>query len=148
MLSICQDPWPGNLFCGESEECLDVCPVKAIQIPKEEEKEVTVDAVILAPEYEPEDISKYVGNVENAMPFRDFAFMFRGKGVDKRFLKRKDEKYPRRLGFFIPGGFENFLGGSEEYVVVFREAIFMKEMDPELEVHIFVKELRLYGIIR
>jgi len=136
---------PGIYFVENPEECLDVCPVKAIQIPKEEEKEITVDAVILAPEYEPEEISKYVGNVENVISFRDFAFMFRGKGVDKRFLKRKDGKYPHRLGFFIPGGFENFLGSSEEYVIVFREAIFMKEMDPELEVHIFVKELRLYG---
>ena len=135
----------GLYFVENPEECQDVCPAGAINIPREEEKELNVEAVILAPEYEPEDIQRYVGDIDNAISFREFAFMLRGVGVDKRNLKRKDGKYPQRLGFFIPGGFEGFLGSSEEYVIVFREAILMKEMDKNLDVHIFAKELRLYG---
>ncbi len=136
---------PGMRIIKNAEECLDVCPVKAIQIPKEEEKEEKVDAVILSPEYEPEDIKKYVGDRKYTISFRDFAFMFRGKGVDKQFLKREDGKTPSSLGFFIPAGFEGYFGSYEEHVIVFREALNMKEMDPNLDVHIFLKEVRLYG---
>ncbi len=137
-MRIIQDP-------KEAERCVDVCPARAIQIPREEEKEVTVDVVVLSPEYEPEDIKKYVGDVPHTMAFRDFAWLFRGKGVEKQFLKRDDGKTPKSLGFFIPVGFKNWLGSSEEFVIVFREALLMKEMDPSLDVHIFAKEIRLYG---
>ncbi len=137
-MRIIQDP-------KEAERCMDVCPAKAIQVPKEEEKEEQVDAVILSPEYEPEGIEQFGGSLKNVMAFRDFAWMFRGKGVDKQFLKREDGKYPRKLGFFTPAGFDGYLGSYEEQVILFREALFMKEMDPELEVHIFLKEIRLYG---
>jgi len=136
---------PGMRIIKNAEECLDVCPVKAIQIPKEEEKEEVVDAVILSPEYEPDSIEKFGGNLKNVMSFREFAWLFRGKGVEKQFLKREDGKTPRSLGFFSPAGFEGYLGSYEDHVILFREAIFMKEMDPELDVHIFLKEVRLYG---
>ncbi len=136
---------PGMRIIKNAEECVDVCPAKAIQIPKEEEREEVVEAVVLSPEYGPEDIKRYVGDVKHVMPFRDFAWMFRGKGVDKQFLKREDGKTPESIGFFIPVGFEGWLGSYEEFVIVFREALNMKEMDPSLDVHIFAKELRLYG---
>ncbi len=136
---------PGMRIIQNPEECADVCPAKAIQVPKEEERVEEVDAVILSPEYEPESIEKFGGGLKNVMPFREFAWLFRGKGVDKRFLRREDGKYPRSLGFFTPAGFEGYLGSYEEQVIIFREALDMKEMDPSLEVHIFLKELRLYG---
>ncbi len=136
---------PGMRIINNAEECLDVCPAKAIQIPKEEEVVEDVDAVILSPEYEPESIEKFGGNLKNVISFRDFAWLFRGKGVDKRFLQTQDGKYPKSLGFFTPAGFENYLGSYEEQVIIFREALDMKEMDPSLDVHIFLKEIRLYG---
>ncbi len=137
---------PGMRIIKNAEECVDVCPVKAIQIPKEEEIDVTVDAVILAPEYEPEDVDeKFGGGLKNVLPFRDFAWMFRGKGVDYRFLKTADGEYPRAIGFFTPAGFPGYLGSYEEQVIIFREALNMREMDPNLEIHVFLKEIRLYG---
>ena len=136
---------PGMRIIKNAEECLDICPAKAIQIPKEEEKEEEVDVVVLSPEYEPQSIEKFGGNLKNVMSFRDFAFLFRGKGVDKRFLKREDGKTPKSIGFFNPAGFEGYLGSYEEQVVLFREALFLKEMDPNLDIHIFLKEIRLYG---
>ena len=136
---------PGVYFVEEPEKCLGVCPAKAINIPKEEEKEEEVEVVVLSPEYEPNTIDKFAKNIENIMSFEEFDSLFSGKGVDKRFLKRKDGKYPRRLGFFDPAGFEGYLGSYEEQVIMFREAIEMKGMDENLEIHIFLKEVRLYG---
>ncbi|AGB05001.1 hypothetical protein AciM339_1136 [Aciduliprofundum sp. MAR08-339] len=136
---------PGMRIIKNAEECEDVCPAKAIQIPKEEEREEKVEAVILSPEYEPDGIEKYGGNLKNVMNFRDFAWMFRGKGVHKEFLKREDGKYPKSIGFFTPAGFDGYLGSYEEQVILFREALAMKEMDSSLDVHIFAKELRMYG---
>ncbi len=127
------------------EECVDVCPAKAINIPKEETKEEVVDAVVLSPEYEPEGIEKYGGGIDNVITFREFAAMFLGKGVDKRFLKRKDGKTPNSVGFFTPAGFDGYLGSYEEQVIIFREALNIKAIAPEVDVHIFLKEIRLYG---
>jgi len=136
---------PGMRIIKNAEECVDVCPAKAIQIPREEEVEATVDAVVLSPEYMPDSIEKYGGNLKNVIPFRDFAWMFRGKGVEKQFLKTEDGKYPNSIGFFTPAGFEGYIGSYEEQVIMFREALNMREMDPNLEIHIFLKEIRLYG---
>ncbi len=136
---------PGMRIIKNAEECVEVCPAGAIQVPREEDIEVNVEAVVLSPEYEPEGIEKYVGDAKHVMSFRDFAWMFRGKGVDKKFLKRDDGKTPNSIGFFIPAGMDGWLGSYEEFVIVFREALNMKEMDPGLDVHIFCKEIRLYG---
>ena len=136
---------PGMRIIKNAEECLDVCPVGAIQIPKEEDKEEVVDAIVLSPEYEPESIEKFGGNLKNVMSFREFAWLFRGKGVDRRFLQTQDGKYPKSLGFFTPAGFEGYLGSYEEQVIIFREVLNMKEMDPSLDIHVFLKEIRLYG---
>ncbi len=142
-------PIPGSIgiyTIPDPEGCVDVCPAKAIQIPKEEEREEKVDVVILSPEYDSQEIDeKYGGNLKNVIHFAKFASLFSGKGVDKRFLKREDGKAPKSIGFFNPAGFEGYLGSYEEHVIIFREAVLMKEMDPNLDVHIFLKEVRLYG---
>ncbi len=142
-------PIPGSIgiyTIPDPESCVDVCPVKAIQIPKEEEKEETVDAVVLSPEYQSQEIDeKYGGSLKNVMHFGKFASLFSGKGVDKRFLKREDGTTPKSIGFFNPAGFDGYLGTYEEQFLIFREAMFMKEMDESLDIHIFLKEVRLYG---
>ncbi len=136
---------PGMRIIKNAEECVDVCPAKAIQIPQEKEEEVKVEAVVLSPEYIPESIEKFGAGLKNVKTFHDFAWMFRGKGMHKEFLKTDDGEYPNSVGFFSPAGFEGYIGSYEDQTIVFREALALKEMDPELDVHIFLKEIRLYG---
>ncbi len=127
------------------EKCMDICPAKAISIPKEEEKEVEVESVILAPEFEPMDLKKYGYGIENVLSFGEFDKFFAGRGININFMKRKDGKIPKSIGFFTPAGFEDFLGSSEEVAAIFREALLIKSLKKDIDIHIFVKELRLYG---
>ena len=127
------------------EECSKICPARAISIPKEEEREEEVEVVVLAPEYEPMDISRYGYGIENVLRFDEFDKFFAGRGIDINFVRRKDGKMPRSIGFFTPAGFGDFLGSSEEVTAIFMEALLIKSLKEDINVHIFVKELRLYG---
>lgn len=127
------------------EKCMDVCPSGAFNIPKEEVKEEEVEVVVLAPEFEPMNLKKYGYGIENVLRFDEFDKFFAGRGIDINFVRRKDGRIPKSIGFFTPAGFEDFLGSSEEVATIFRESLLIKSLKNDMDVHIFVKELRLYG---
>ncbi len=137
---------PGIYTIPNPKNCVDVCPAKAINIPEERIVEESAEAVILAPEFEEADVSEFGYGFKNVLKSSEFELLFWGVGEDIKHLTRpSDGKIPRTIGFFAPAGFKNFLGSYEEVSRILWQAIKVKELSENVDVHVYLREARLYG---
>lgn len=71
---------PGIYTIPNPENCVYVCPAKAINIPTEKVVEENAEAVILAPEFEEADVSEFGYGLKNVLKSSEFELLFWGHG--------------------------------------------------------------------
>ncbi len=138
--------------CTKCGECEKVCPTGALKLDKkEEELEIEVAGIVLAPEYVDVgkgDLEKFgYGNFKNVLKNSDIV---RGN-IPTSFVlnslkRRSDGKLPSKFAIIVtpqynPIEFEDF---NTTNIAVYR-AIKIKEVHPSAEVTIFMRNYRGFG---
>jgi heterodisulfide reductase subunit A len=141
--------------CTKCEECVKICPTKAVDLSKEDEEErLNVGAVILALGFTPYDPSEmgalHYDEYENVVTALEFERFMSGTGPHKeRILKgTSDAGVPKKIAFLqcIGSRDENHNFCSFACCMhSLKEAMIAKELNPELDVTIFYMDMRAFG---
>ncbi len=140
----------------ECKICPPVCKNKAINLyQQEEEVEVEVGAIILAPGYQPFDPRlqpEYgYGRMSNVVTGLEFERILSASGPYRGEVKRpSDKKTPKRIAWIQCVGsrdttVENGYCSAVCCMYAMKHVILAKEHDPELEATIFHNDVRAYG---
>lgn len=140
--------------CGICEE--KVCPVGAINYAmKDEVVELSVGAVIVSTGFDlfdPSKIGEYgYGRYKNVITALELERLICASGPTRGVLERpSDKKHPKRIAFIQCVGSRDVHRGYAYCSAVCcmfatKEAIILKEHDPDIEVYIFYSELKIFG---
>lgn len=138
--------------CKDSPVCADVCDADAIKFDQEDEN-ITIDvgSIILSPGYGLfENISKrYLPEHPDVVTSLQFERLVCASGPMKGHLVRPSNgKKPKKIGFIQCVGSrceENEPCSSVCCVYATKEAIIVKEHEPDVEIYIFYIDIRAFG---
>ena len=141
---------------GICQVCSKVCPAGAIDYEQEEtEVELNVSSIILATgfqEYDPSALGEYgYGRYKNVITAMEFERLVCASGPTHGHLSRpSDGKLAKRIAFVQCVGSRSHQKGypfcsSVCCMYATKEAVLIKEHDPESEVTIFYLDLKVFG---
>ena len=147
------------LKCGGCSECLEcekACEPKAIvHDQKEKVIELNVGAIILATGFDPFDpsgIKEYgYGKYQNVLSSMDLERLLSASGPTSGHLQRpSDKKTPHKIAFIQCVGSRSLKGeypycSSVCCMYATKEAILIKEHEPDTDVYIFYTDIRAFG---
>ncbi len=138
--------------CTKCGECEKVCPTGALKLDKKEEEiEVEVGAIVLAPEYK--DVDK--GELEK-FGYKIFKNVLKNSEIVRGNIltsftlnsikRRSDGKLPEKIAIIVTPQYNDieFEDFNTTNIAVYR-AIKIKEIYPECDVSIFMKNYRGFG---
>lgn len=138
--------------CGKFPACKNACPADAIDF-KQKDKKITINAgsIILAQGYNifndiPKRYKPFHPDVVTSLQFE--RLICASGPMEGHLVKPSDGKEPKRIGFIQCVGSrckENELCSSVCCVYATKEAIIVKEHNPEAEIYIFYIDLRAFG---
>ncbi len=138
--------------CTKCGKCEEICPTGALKIDKKEEEiEVEVAGIVLAPEYVDTgkgDLEKFgYGTFKNVLKNSDIV---RGNIATSFVLnsikRRSDGKLPQKIGIIVTPQYNEieFEDYNTTNIAVYR-AIKIKELHPNADISIFMKNYRGFG---
>ncbi|MBW1838832.1 MAG: CoB--CoM heterodisulfide reductase iron-sulfur subunit A family protein [Deltaproteobacteria bacterium] len=140
--------------CNRCGACVEKCPTQAIDLSKQDEvRELEVGAVILAAgfdEFDPTEWSEYgYGRHPNVVTSIELERIFSDIGPYEGKLVRPSDKAPvKKVAFLQCIGsrtHENNYCSSACCMYAMKEAMILKEIDPEIEISLFYMDLRAFG---
>ena len=140
--------------CTRCGTCVEKCPTQAIDLSGQDElKRLKVGAIILAAgfdEFDPSEWSEYgYGRYPNVVTSIEMERIFSETGPYEGKLVRPSDKVPvKRVAFLQCIGsrtHENNYCSSACCMYAMKEAMILKEIDPELKISIFYMDLRAFG---
>ncbi|MDY6965408.1 MAG: CoB--CoM heterodisulfide reductase iron-sulfur subunit A family protein [Halobacteriota archaeon] len=138
--------------CGNGPACVGVCDAQAINFEeKDEVMKIDVGAIILSPGYDLfNNISKrYLPDHPDVVTSLQFERLVCASGPMKGHLVRPSNgEKPKRIGFIQCVGSrceENEPCSSVCCVYATKEAIIVKEHEPDVEIYIFYIDIRAFG---
>ncbi len=140
--------------CTRCGDCVEKCPTQAIDLSRQDEaKKLNVGAIILAAgfdEFDPSEWSEYgYGRYPNVVTSIELERIFSDIGpYEGRLVRPSDKKPVKRVAFLQCIGsrtHESNYCSSACCMYAMKEAMILKEIDPELETTIFYMDLRAFG---
>lgn len=142
--------------CCECMQCVEACQAGAIlHDQKEETVELEVGAVVLTPGFEGFDASRRgefgFGHAANVVSNIQFERILSASGPTKGHIVRpSDGKKPKRLAFIQCVGSRDSHCGNDYCssvccMAATKEAILVKEHEPDIDVTVFFLDLRAFG---
>ncbi len=137
--------------CTECGECTKVCPTNAINLePKEVEETIEAAAIVLGPEFTESDaiLSEFLyGLHPNVIKSSELELWYMGTGPQLESLARpSDGKIPKSISLISTVGFSDYEFASySSDMLVLEEAMQIKKLNKDIDVYVFVKDLRIYG---
>jgi len=143
-------------LCAECMECVRACKRNAVEHhQKEEQFDVEVGAIILAPGFDAFDAKIKgefgFGHYPNVITGLQFERMLSASGPTLGALRRpSDQKKPRRIAFIQCVGSRDSTCGNDYCSSVCcmastKQAILVKDHEPDVDVAIFYIDLRAFG---
>lgn len=141
---------------GVCKVCEKLCPARAVNFDQEpEELTINVSSIILATGlelYDPTSLSEYgYGRYENVLLSLEFERLINASGpTSGELLRPSDDKHPHRIVFIQCVGSRTSEKGFPYCSTVCcmyatKEAILIREHEPECEVYILYMDLRVFG---
>ncbi|MFX0090535.1 MAG: FAD-dependent oxidoreductase [Candidatus Hodarchaeota archaeon] len=141
---------------GKCGVCAKVCGPQAVDYTqKDQELEIDIGAVIVATGFDPFDCQKietlHFGEFPNVITTLQFERLLNASGpTGGEVVRPSDEKHPRKIAFLQCIGSRNPSIGKGYCSTVccmlaVKEAIMVKEHDPNVEPYIFYMDLRAFG---
>ena len=140
--------------CNRCGNCVEKCPTQAIDLSRQDEtKKLKVGAIILAAgfdEFDPSEWSEYgYGRYPNVVTSIELERIFSETGPYEGKLVRPSDKEPvKKVAFLQCIGsrtHESNYCSSACCMYAMKEAMILKEINPELEITIFYMDLRAFG---
>jgi len=140
--------------CTRCGACVEKCPTQAIDLSQQDEvRELEVGAIILAAgfdEFDPTLWSEYgYGRHPNVVTSIELERIFSEIGPYEGKLVRPSDKEPvKKVAFLQCIGsrtYENNYCSSACCMYAMKEAMILKEIDPEIEISLFYMDLRAFG---
>jgi len=142
--------------CLKCRLCQRMCQAEAIDLnQKPEVVDLNVGAIVVATGFELFDVqqrSEYgYGKYQNVLISLEFERMLSASGpTGGHLLRLSDGRIPKRIAFIQCVGSRSLKGGvsfcsSACCMYATKEAILIREHEPECEVHIFYNELKVFG---
>ncbi len=143
-----------NDICGA---CADICPADAVNFSdQEEDHEISVGAVIMAPGFQPFDPAKAgiwgYGTFPNVITSLQLEHFFSHSGsANKKLTRPSDGKQVDKMAFLQCIGSRDKNQCNNEYcssvccMYALKEAVIAKEASPDLEATIFYTDMRTQG---
>ncbi len=140
--------------CTRCGMCVEKCPTQAIDLSKQDEtKKLEVGAIVLAAgfdEFDPTRWSEYgYGRYPNVVTSIELERIFSELGPYEGQLVRPSDKQPiKKVAFLQCIGsrtLENNYCSSACCMYAMKEAMILKEIDPNLDLSIFYMDLRAFG---
>ena len=140
--------------CTRCGACVEKCPTQAIDLSKQDEtRNLEVGAIVLAAgfdEFDPTRWSEYgYGRYPNVVTSIEMERIFSETGPYEGALVRPSDKEPvKKVAFLQCIGsrtLESNYCSSACCMYAMKEAMILKEIDPDMEVSIFFMDLRAFG---
>jgi len=142
--------------CIKCRLCQRTCKAEAVDFDQKPETiNLNVGAIIVATGYEPFDATRIreygYGRCKDVLISLEFERLLSASGpTGGHVLRLSDGRIPRRIAFIQCVGSRSRKGGvtfcsSSCCVYATKEAILIREHDPECEVYIFYNELKVFG---
>ena len=157
-VSVIERPMANNVYLIDRKKAditalLEVCPTGAINPEiKEEEIEVKVGTIIISPNVKlksAEELADFgFGKNPDVVRISDVEQWFLGWGPNyEKFVKPSDGKPPLKVAYIIPQGLKNIPdnGGFGPFMHAVQSAVSVKELDKNIAISIFAKEIYAYG---
>ena len=141
--------------CIECGMCMDACDLNAINLDQEpQEINLEVGTVIVATGAEPFDATRKeeygYGKLENVITSLEFERIICASGPTGGDLLRRDGGHAKKVGFVQCVGSRDEKCGNKycsSYccLATIKQAMLIKEHDPEAEIYIFYTDIRAFG---